>query len=84
MRAHDQFCPHCGVALRSIGALDVHPMMTAAVVPDGVFVLGRTPFWNCAALASVTIPVSVTKICIGTFAYCTALTDIRYGGTVTQ
>ncbi len=55
-----------------------------AVIPDEVKNLAYELFYDCEALKSVTIPQSVTYIGDRTFAYCTALEDIKFTGTKEQ
>jgi hypothetical protein len=54
------------------------------VIPEGVTEISNAMFYNCTALASVTIPLSVTSIQAWAFNACTSLTSARvpYGAEV--
>lgn len=52
-----------------------------AVIEDGATHLGSLAFAQCAKLESVTIPASVVSSGAETFANCTGLKQINYGGS---
>ena len=65
--------------------------LTSVTIHEGVSEIGERAFAGCTALASVTIPGSVTYIYKvssdyrkNAFSDCTAIKEIRYGGTQAQ
>ena len=65
--------------------------LASVSIPEGVTTIGERAFAGCTALASVTIPASVTYIYKvssdyrkNAFSDCTAIKEIRYGGTQAQ
>lgn len=57
--------------LRKYHGSDAH-----VVIPDGVWEIGQSAFYNCTSLTSVTIPNSVHYISWGAFEGCTSLTSV--------
>ncbi len=57
--------------------------MTNIVIPDGVTRIGSSAFRG-RFLISITIPGSVKSIGEEAFFFCSALTDITFGGTKAQ
>ena len=54
------------------------------IIPNSVTSIGRTAFWYCINLTSITIPNSVTSIGINAFRYCRGLTSITIPDSVTS
>ena len=54
------------------------------IIPDSVTSIGRTAFYNCSDLASITIPNSVTSISSSAFYGCSSLTSIEIPNSVTS
>ena len=53
-------------------------------IPNSVTSIGRSAFWECHGLTSVTIPNSVTNIGYGVFYNCTRLTSVTIPNSVTS
>ena len=54
--------------------------LTSVDIPEGVAAIGSIAFLNCTALASVTLPTTLTAFNWGTYGGCTALTAIYFKG----
>ena len=75
-------------AMADYGAYDTpwysyRESITNAVIENGVTSVGRCAFYECTALAEITIPGSVTSIESWAFFGCTALPEITIPGSVT-
>ena len=57
---------------------------TSVVIEDGVTEIEEYQFRNFSSLVSIEIPTSVTKIKNDAFAYCDALENVYYHGTIEQ
>lgn len=74
-----------GLPVSYIGEAAFHQSaITSVVIGEGVKWIELTAFGECTALQSIEIPISVTRIdeamCYG----CTALTQVKYAGTMAQ
>ena len=54
------------------------------VIPGNVTSIGKSAFWGCSGLTSITIPNSVTSIGVIAFEYCSGLTSITIPNSVTS
>jgi len=54
------------------------------VIPDGVAMIGRSAFDDCAELTALSLPEGVTSIGSDAFSFCYALADIDIPSTVTS
>jgi len=54
------------------------------IIPDGVTTIGRSAFFGCTGLTSVTIPSSVTEIVRSAFRYCINLTSVMIPNSITE
>lgn len=52
-------------------------------IPEGVTEIGKSAFYDCAGLTSVTIPEGVTMIGDSAFAGCKSLTSVTIPASVT-
>ena len=52
------------------------------VIPEGVTSIGECAFINCTGLKKVSLPASMVQIEENAFGNCTALTNVRYNGTM--
>lgn len=53
-------------------------------IPEGVTEIGKSAFYDCAGLTSVTIPEGVTVIGDYAFRGCTSLTSVTIPASVTE
>ena len=58
--------------------------LESVVVEDGTKTIGDCTFLSCKKMTSLTLPASVETFRPQSLSYCTALTDINYGGTKAQ
>ncbi len=66
--------------------------LPSIVIPEGVKTIGENTFWRCNSLKAITVPASTTELGNHAFdtgeyydgSYHTQLTDIYYGGSISQ
>ena len=63
---------------------DYRSRVKSAVIAEGVTSIGRSAFWGCTSLTSVTIPDSVTSIGEDAFDTCSSLTNVTIPNGVTS
>ena len=54
------------------------------IIPNTVTTIGRSAFWYCSTLTSITIPNSVKTIGVRAFVFCPSLTSIKIPKSVTK
>ena len=54
------------------------------ILTNGVTSIGNYALVNCSQLNSATLPASLSRVGEGQFSRCSGLTDINYGGTMTE
>jgi hypothetical protein len=77
---------HDGVPVTMVNSygFNYNEYIIEVVMQKGIWVIGRSAFYNCWRMKKVTIPDSVTQIDGHAFALCYHLTTIIYKGTVEQ
>ncbi len=66
---------HCAFALG---------MLTSVTIPNGVRIIGKQAFYDCAHLAEFPMPESLTSLGIYALAYCTGLTKVTLPAGLTE
>ncbi len=71
---------HNGLPVLEIAAqaFNGNALITRAVLPYGLKIIGKSAFMDCTALRSVNIPETVTNIGTMAFRNCTCLEDLQY------
>lgn len=72
-----------GVTYVATGAFSKNDKITSVKFPASVKHLQEDTFWQCTNLTSVEMP-GVTELGIGTFGYCSKLTDLKISGKLTK
>ena len=54
------------------------------IIPNTITTIGRSAFWYCSTLTSITIPNSVKTIGVRAFVFCPSLTSIKIPKSVTK
>ena len=54
------------------------------IIPSGVTSIGKSAFFSCKELTSITIPDSVTSIGVDAFSYCDSLTSVTIPDSMTS
>ena len=54
------------------------------IIPNSVTTIGKSAFWYCSTLSSITIPNSVKTIGVRAFVFCPSLTSIKIPKSVTK
>ena len=54
------------------------------IIPNTITTIGKSAFWYCSTLTSITIPSSVKTIAVRAFVFCPSLTSIKIPKSVTK